>query len=400
MVWRARIDIHGSEGRLMAAERSLHNPVSERDRKLLKEFERQLLSEGLTSIRVAKYLYTLSRIAEMLGKPFEEATVEDIKDLVYRIERSGYSPWTKKDYKVALKRFYKWLKGNNEEYPPEVKWIKTTLKAKDELLPEDLLTEEEIMRLVNAVHSPRDKAFIITLYESGARIGELGSMRVRDVKFEEGYTALTLRGKTGARRVIVVAATPYLQTWIQNHPLKDDPNAPLWVNLGTVNRYKAMSYPALAKILKVAAKRAGLKKRIHPHILRHSRATFLASRLTEAQMNQIFGWRQGSKMPSIYVHLSGRDIDDALLGIYGLKKTGEKEPRLKPKICPRCRTPNQFDARFCVKCGLALDVKAAMEIEEARRETDAVMNILMRDPEFRMFLLKKLKELGLVNDRG
>ncbi len=183
------------------------------------EFERQLLSEGLTPIRVSKYLDTLRRIADMLNKPFEEATVDDIKDLVYRIERSDYSPWTKHDYKVALKRFYKWLKGNNEEYPPEVKWIKTTLKAKDELLPEDLLTEEEVMTLVNAADSPRDKAFIITLYESGARIGELGSMRIRDVKFEEGYTALTLSGKTGSRRVIVVASTPYSMNWIQNHPV-------------------------------------------------------------------------------------------------------------------------------------------------------------------------------------
>lgn len=159
----------------MAAERSVHNPMCERDRRLLREFERQFLSEGLTAVMVAKYLYTLRRISEMLGKPFEEATIEDIKDLVYRVERSGYSPWTKKDYKVALKRFYRWLKGNDEEYPPEVKWIKTTLKAKDELLPEDLVIEEGVMRLVEAVHNPRDRVFIITLYESGARIGEIGS---------------------------------------------------------------------------------------------------------------------------------------------------------------------------------------------------------------------------------
>ncbi|MEM3027401.1 MAG: phage integrase N-terminal SAM-like domain-containing protein, partial [Candidatus Bathyarchaeia archaeon] len=142
------------------AELKLHNPMRERDRELLEEFKKNLLSEGLTEARVAKYLDTLRRVSEMLNKPFEEATVDDVKDLVYRLERSGYSPWTKHDYKVALKRFYKWLKGNNEEYPPEVKWIKTTLKAKDELLPEDLLTEEEISRLLGACDNPRDKAFI------------------------------------------------------------------------------------------------------------------------------------------------------------------------------------------------------------------------------------------------
>ncbi|MBS7612227.1 tyrosine-type recombinase/integrase [Candidatus Bathyarchaeota archaeon] len=390
---KGRVDIHDYEGRLRLAEKAIHNPLPKRSRELLEEYEKQLLSEGLSAVRVAKYLYILRRIADMLDKPFEEATVEDIKDLVYRIERGDYSPWTKHDYKVALKRFYKWLKGNNEEYPPEVKWIKTTLKARDELLPEDLLTEEDVMRLVNAVDSPRDKAFIITLYESGARIGELGSMRMRDVKFEEGYTALTLSGKTGSRRVIVVASTPYLMNWMQNHPLRSKPDAPLWVNMGTVNRYEAMTYPALAKILKVAAEKAGLGKKIHPHKLRHSRATFLASKLTEAQMNQVFGWRQGSKMPSIYVHLSGRDLDEAILGVYGLKKREETEPKLKPKICPRCSTPNQFDARFCIKCGLALDVKAAMEVEEARRTTDSIMDLLMKDPGFRELLVKKLAEL-------
>ncbi|MEM1558202.1 MAG: site-specific integrase [Candidatus Bathyarchaeia archaeon] len=394
MVLKRRIDIHDADGRLRMAESRLHNPMDKRDKRLLVEFERQLLSEGITPIRVSKYLDILRRISDMLGKPFEEATAEDIKGLVYRIERSDYSPWTKHDYKVALKRFYKWFKGGNQEYPPEVKWIKTTLKARDELLPEDLLTEEEVMRLVEACDNPRDKAFIMTLYESGARIGELGSMLIRDVKFEEGYTALTLKGKTGARRVIVVAATPYLMYWIQNHPLKNKSDAPLWVNMGTVNRYKAMSYPALAKVLKVAAERAGLRKKIHPHKLRHSRATFLASKLTEAQMNQIFGWKQGSEMPSIYVHLSGRDLDDAVLGIYGLKKCEEAEPKLKPKLCPRCQTPNQFDARFCIKCGLALDVRVALELEEIRRMTDNIMDMLMKDPEFKTLLAKKLKELS------
>ena len=198
------------------------------------------------------------------------------------IEKKDYSAWTKHDYKVTIKRFYKWLKGNDETYPEEVKWIKTTLKKQDIVLPEELLTEEEIKRLVGSALSIRDKAFIISLYESGARIGELGEMQIRDVVFEDRYTTLLLKGKTGSRCVIVVAATPYLNTWLQNHPLKNDPSAPLWVNMGTVNRYRAMSYPMLTKVLKTAARKANLRKRVTPHLLRHSRATFLASRITEA----------------------------------------------------------------------------------------------------------------------
>ncbi|MEM3531153.1 MAG: site-specific integrase [Nitrososphaerales archaeon] len=389
-----KIDIHGFEVRLERAERKLHNPLSRMNTELVKNFEKALFSEGLSLVRVEKYVNTLRKIGEMLGKDFDKASKKDIEDLVYKIERSGYSPWTKHDYKVALKKFYKWLKGNNEEYPEEVRWIKTTLKEKDLLLPEQLLTEDEVMKLVDAASNPRDKAFIITLYESGARIGELGSMRIRDVSFEENYARLMLKGKTGSRRVIVIASSPYLATWIQNHPLKNDPDAPLWVNIGTVNRYEAMSYPALAKILRVVTERASLSKKVHPHKLRHSRATFLASKLTEAQMNQVFGWKQGSDMPSIYVHLSGRDLDDAILGVYGLKKIDEEKPKLIPKICPRCNASNPIDAKFCIKCGLALDMKAAQEMEEARAKTDNMMNLLMKDPEFKEFLMRKLKELG------
>ncbi|MEM2883692.1 MAG: site-specific integrase [Nitrososphaerales archaeon] len=389
-----KIDIHGFDVRLERAEKKLHNPLSARNVELVKEFEKSLFSEGLSAVRVEKYVNTLGKLGEMLGKDFDRVSKKDIEDIVYMIERSAYSPWTKHDYKVALKKFYKWLKGRNEEYPEEVKWIKTTLKEKDLLLPDQLFTEEEVLKLVEAADNPRDKALIISLYESGARIGELGSLKIKDVVFEQSFARLMLRGKTGSRRVIVIAAAPYLATWIQNHPLKSNPESPLWVNIGTVNRYKAMSYPALAKILKVAAARAGLNKKIHPHKLRHSRATFLASKLTEAQMSQTFGWKQGSNMPSIYVHLSGRDLDDAILGVYGLKSIKDDKPKITPRICPRCGASNQYDAKFCLRCGLALDVKAAQELDEARAITDGLMDLLIKDQEFKELLMKKLKELG------
>jgi len=393
---KTTIDIHDMDNRLASAKRLVakSNPITKRNSEVISKFEDYGFTISLSKKRITKYVYSLRKLAEWLDKDFEQATKEDIENLVLYIEKKGYSAWTKHDYRVIIKRFYKWLKGNDETYPDEVKWIKTTLKKKDVVLPEELLSEDDIKRLVDSAVSIRDKAFIISLYESGARIGELGEMHCNDVVFEETYTTLMLSGKTGSRRVIVVASTPYLNTWLQNHPLRDDPMAPLWVNMGTVNRYKAMSYPGLVKILKTATKKAGLRKRVAPHLLRHSRATFLASRITEAQMNHIFGWKQGSDMPSIYVHLSGRDVDDAILGIYGLKTSEEEKPKLTPKICPRCQQSNVYDGKFCSKCGLALDINAAAQIETARMKTDDIMNVLMEDKEFRELLKKKLKDLN------
>jgi integrase/recombinase XerD len=174
----AKIEIHDFSARLGRVEASLENPLSPHNVDLIRQFEKSLFSEGIGLARITKYLGMLKQLAEMLDKDFDTVTRYDLEDVVYRIERSEYSPWTKSDYKVTLKRFYKWLKGNNELYPDEVKWITTTLKTKNRLLPENLLTEDDIQRLIDTVDRPRDKAFIITLYESGARIGELGSLRL------------------------------------------------------------------------------------------------------------------------------------------------------------------------------------------------------------------------------
>jgi hypothetical protein len=50
-----------------------------------------------------------------------------------------------------------------------------------------------------------------------------------------------------------------------------------------------------------------------------------------------------------------------------------------------------------MRCGLALDVEAALELEETRRRTDTVMDMLMRDQEFRELLKRKMRELGLID---
>ena len=59
------------------------------------------------------------------------------------------------------------------------------------------------------------------------------------------------------------------------------------------------------------------------------------------------------------VHLSGRDVDDALLRMYGRKKEGEPEPRA-PRKCVRCGVLNPAEGELCSKCGMALTLQAVM----------------------------------------
>ena len=117
----------------------------------------------------------------------------------------------------------------------------------------------------------------------------------------------------------LIDSTPYPAERLDNHPARDEKDAPLWVGIGTVGRNKRLEYAALRKMLQSVARRAGIRKKVNPHNFRHSRATMLANLLTEAQMNQYFGWVTGSDRPSTYVHLSGRDVDDAILKKEGMR---------------------------------------------------------------------------------
>jgi len=281
--------------------------------KLIKEFELDCMSKGLSKLRIRKYSYTLKKISKLLRKDFTKATEKDIVKLVARIENSNFSPHTKHDYKVAIKRFYKFLGKENL-----VSWIKTTIKKNELPLPK-IITREEVVKLVQACKTVRDKAFFYVLYESGCRIGELLNMKMSDVEFDPYGAILIVHGKTGSRRIRICGkAVEYLKEWYYvDHPTKD-PNSRLF----------PVSYRGMDKVLKNAAKKAKLGKRVHFHMFRHGRATELASKLTEMELDIFMGWELGSDMPRTYCHLSGKDIEKKILQTYGVTKEQRIEKAL------------------------------------------------------------------------
>lgn len=123
------------------------------------------------------------------------------------------------------------------------------------------------------------------------------------------------------------------------------------------------------KILETTMERAGIDKPSNPHHYRHSRASHLATELKEAQLCEWFGWVQGSDVPARYVHLSGRDIDNAYDQMHGLYQPDEEEQKPDIAECPRCDELNEPDAAFCMRCGQALDIDAAEEVETAEEAT-------------------------------
>lgn len=359
---------------------------------IIKYYETHLKGDNFAKATQEKWLSRTYHLCLWMEKDFEKATRDDIMKLIeeHIVTNNSYSEDSKKIYKIALKKFYRWLKQlPDDEDPPETNWIKTRRNGgRKHVSPEDLITDNDIEKMVKIMGHPRDKAFLITLAESGCRIGEILTLQVKNLNFDDRGAFFLVDGKTGTRRIRVVNSTPYLHDWLNNHPDKNDPEAPLWVSRGTMTDVSKqfvrgelketkyynnvwsynMTYTAARKLLQVAAQKAKIKKPINPHNFRHSRATALgAAGINQAIMNEVMGWKPGSTTSGVYMHLSGKQIDDALLpAMYGVK-TEKKEtdhPQMFPIKCISCGELNPHNSKRCKKCNNIIGVITKEDLQQ------------------------------------
>lgn len=152
-----------------------------------------------------------------------------------------------------------------------------------------------------------------------------------------------------------------------------------------------MGPASVAKQLREIAVRAGVKKKVNPHAFRHASATFLANNLTEAQMKEYFGWAQSSDMASVYVHLSGRDVDNAILKLHGLASAEKKESEsLRVRKGARCQEKNSPVSKFCSRCGSPLEIRTAIELDQKRRNGDELVSMIVKDPRVQEIIVDRI----------
>lgn len=365
---------------------------SEANREFARSFMERKRANGRKDSTLASQLNHVRAWGEFLGKKrFDRATEADVREFL--LQRKVMRRWrpkgagevekevTIKDStvelrKVVLKSFqahvHKRGKRDPRGPPPEVAWLEARPRNNDDEMPvdpSDLITRKELLAMIESHEHPQVKAILATLYDSGMRASEFCSLKIKHVQMDEFGAVLSLeRGrknlKTGARMVRILQAHPYLLPWLNAHPHKGNPNAALWLTLTTNGKGQPLRPGALGRLVHRAAKDAklGEGRRVWPHLFRHSRATECAKEgMTEMEMRIHFGWSKTSDMPAKYIHLSGGDVDKAMLRRAGKVEGGTKfESALKPRVC-LCGYENKPDVDFCEKagCGRPLTVKVA-----------------------------------------
>jgi len=397
------------EHRKKKLDTTVEIPINKKHiRGFIEAAETGALKDGkpLSKDRVFKYLTILPKFDAYIGKDFKKATKKDIEKVVDEINKlknksgNSASDWTKYTYKVLLRRFYKWLFGN-EEYPKIVKWIHPKITNGTHIPKKELINMEDVKKMAQCANNLRDRAFILFLFESGARIGEILSIKIGDFTPDEDGALVNIpEGKTGPREIRIIASPAAISNWLLEHPDRNNKKAPLFCGLSNYKRGKNIQYQNYRLLLQQLADKAGIDKRVNPHRFRHARATELAKIFTESYLCKYMGWTIGSKEAATYVHKEGLDANEELLIKKGLKADTKEKDKFLPIECPRCHVKNDPAANWCSQCRLPLDEKTMMEYDRQKEEAaktgfqmDAALNNEQMLRETIDMLSKRLEKL-------
>lgn len=334
---------------------------------------------GLTPRTIDDYAEVLQRITNHHGLDLETSSQQELFAFLDR-RREESSLGYYRLYVVLIKMALRFLKRKDLaeaiEFP----------KQGDPAASIKVLPREEIEKLIREAPRLQDRLIIELLYESGARRGELANLAIRDIQFDDYGAIVWLNGKSGTRRRRVYSCVADLRDHINNHPLRDQPNAPLFFN-PTGEPYTDDSL--YRRIRKLGERILG--KAIYPHMFRHTRATEDSRHFTDREMMMLFGWK-GPQMVGVYSHLSMRDVEDKDLVLHGLKPREEVlRPLLEAQFCPKCNQENASIAVYCVKCGAILPNEQLAGLDKIMAEPDFIKR-LINSEGFKEALRKALGE--------
>jgi len=271
------------------------------NRKHLEGYIRHLELEQLKYTTIRTKLWRI--YAFFRDTNFPDAAVvtrEEVEDYFIQ-RRKEVSPFTLQGDILELKLFFRWL------VPEKVKELFKNIKikkARRHLPVDQLITREDISRMVEACDKIRDRALIMLMWDSGARISEILGLNIGHVQFDRYGAVIIVSGKTGMRRLRLISSVPDLQAWVNMHPQRHDANTPLFVTSRKFGEQpRRLSDRTVQNRLKFLARKLGITKPIHPHAIRHARLTDLVRSnggkqgLSEMELRLVAGGKRTPTCP-------------------------------------------------------------------------------------------------------
>ena len=264
------------------------------DQQYLKTLEAQKRAAG--TIKNEKWvLNTIDRV-----KPLETILKDDLLNFFNDFDKPQNTLLL---FQTITKKYFRAI-GK----PELVEWIKKT-KVKDTLHPNDILTSDDVNRMLQATDNHYWQAIIAFLFETGCRISEARALKYGDfTESDHGMIVNIPTSKTaaGLRKVILPFSAQYIR------------NLELYSGASKKDAVFKIQDWQTNNMLRKIGKDAGITKPISAHKFRHGQATDLVRRgYNEAIIRKKLGWSPTSTMIARYQHLNDDDVINATLENHG-----------------------------------------------------------------------------------
>jgi len=286
--------------------------------RLVSDFLVNLKAKGNRPKTIEAYQYPLRRLllpfcAREGVSAASELNSRLLDRLAVEIQERGLSPHSVSSYVRHLRIFLRWAAAEGEL---PAKTNMEAIKAPRRDLRGLTLTEEEARAMADQAGNFRDELLVNLLFYTGLRLGEVRLLKGSDLlNLPHGGWALKVRGKTGER---VVPLPPRLQrmlvTWLRKRPRTQGD----WIfptrRRNVAGDYEPVSARTVQTVVANVAAEAGVTKRVHPHLFRHSFATWaLNGGMNPVTLQKILGHGSMEMIANWYAHQSDDDNYAAML---------------------------------------------------------------------------------------
>lgn len=256
----------------------------------LNKLNAELKLRGFSPLTVRNYVFFVKKFLEKTNKPENELNEDDVKTYLSMM----FDTKSKNTIMLAaasLKFFF------NEVLKKELGEI--PLPKKDKKLPE-VLTREEVRKLIEATDTLKSRLIIEALYSTGLRVSELVNLKIADLNLDE-KVGWVRKGKGSKDRIFVISN-------ILLEEIKDYLTEKGKERIYLFSKDKPLTTRNIQKIIKGTKKRAGITKKATPHTLRHSFATHLLEAGTDIRIIQVMLGHSSLSTTQVYTHISTEQL--------------------------------------------------------------------------------------------
>ena len=267
--------------------------------KALEEFVQKLKLKAYSSSTINTYRNEFMQLLKILkNKCVDELTPDDMKRyMVYTMEKEGIKENTAHSRLNALKFYFEQVLGRE-------KFFWEIPRPKKRIILPKLLNETEIRRLFNALLNKKHKAMLFTAYSAGLRVSEIVNLKIADIDSRRMQIFIE---KAKGKKDRYVNLSPILLDILRNY-IKTYMPPPHYYLFESETTGQAYPTRTVQQIFTNAKNRAGIKKEVGIHSLRHSFATHLLDKGTDIKYIKDILGHFSIKTTERYLHVSKQQL--------------------------------------------------------------------------------------------